>query len=74
MLLAPESDEFLSAQGERLRDKTSLRTKIPVSTGIPPNALQGASFYHYSVETQLSWMINRITERKEDKAYSMLGF
>jgi hypothetical protein len=72
-LLALESVEFFSAQDERLGDKTSFRNKISVITGIPPEALQGASFYHYSVKTRLSWMRNRTTKHKEDEAYSMLS-
>ncbi|GKT54371.1 vegetative incompatibility protein HET-E-1 [Colletotrichum tofieldiae] len=72
-LLAPASVEFFSAHGIRLGDKKSLEAIIYKVTGIPHQALCGADMADFSVTERLSWAEHRQTQRKEDKAYSLLG-
>ncbi|KAF1958418.1 WD40 repeat-like protein [Byssothecium circinans] len=56
-LLAPASVEFFSLEGKQLGDKT----------------LQGAPLSQFSDNERISWINNRQTKLKEDKAYSLLG-
>jgi hypothetical protein len=72
-LLAPNSVEFFSREGNRLGDKRSLQQKIHEITGIPAQALQETSLSRFSVDERLSWAQNRQTTRKEDQAYALLG-
>jgi len=72
-LIAPQSAEFFSVNGERLGDKKSLEQQIHESTGIPVLALQGKSPSEFTVQERFSWAANRETKREEDKAYSLLG-
>ncbi|GKT47881.1 vegetative incompatibility protein HET-E-1 [Colletotrichum spaethianum] len=72
-LIAPTSVEFFSVRGTRLGDKKSLETLIHEITGISHQALRGADMSDFSVTERLSWAENRQTQRKEDKAYSLLG-
>jgi hypothetical protein len=72
-LLAPASVEFFSLEGKRLGDKGSLRQQIHEITAIPGSALQGAPLSQFSVNERISWINNRQTKLKEDKAYSLLG-
>ncbi|PVH99085.1 WD40 repeat-like protein [Periconia macrospinosa] len=72
-LLAPNSVEFFSREGERLGDKNSLRCQIHEITVIPESALQGAPLSAFPVNERFSWMQPRETKLEEDKAYSLLG-
>ncbi|KAN0069072.1 HET domain containing protein [Elaphomyces granulatus] len=72
-LVAPASVEFFSKEGEQLGNKRSLERHIHEATGIPVKALRGSSLFDFSVLERMSWMENRETTRKEDKAYSLLG-
>ncbi len=72
-LLAPESVEFFSREGNRIGDKKSLERQIHEITGIRLSALQGTSLSRFSVEERFSWIKNRQTTREEDMAYSLLG-
>jgi heterokaryon incompatibility protein (HET) len=72
-LVAPESVEFFSREGEQLGNKKSLKRHIHEVTGIPFNALRGSSLSDFSVPERMSWAEKRETTRKEDKAYSLLG-
>jgi hypothetical protein len=72
-LLAPESVEFFSQEGELLGDKKMLEHEIHEITGIPITALHGASLSHFSVDERMRWAAKRDTKRKEDKAYCLLG-
>jgi hypothetical protein len=72
-LLAPSSIEFFSENGEQLGNMRSLERHIHEITGIPTKALQGSSLSDFSVTERMSWIANRETTRKEDKAYSLLG-
>lgn len=72
-LLAPDSVEFFSREGERLGDKVSLRQQIHEITGIPDSALQSTPLVDFEVEERLSWNVHRETKLEEDRIYSMLG-
>jgi hypothetical protein len=72
-LLAPALVEFFSLEGKRLGDKKSLEALIHDITGIPHRALQGDSMSNFSVAERLSWAEYRQTQRKEDRAYCLLG-
>ena len=72
-LLAPNSVEFFSRDGERLGNKQSLEQQICEITGIPISALQGTSLSHFSAKQKFDWAEDRKTTREEDWAYSLLG-
>lgn len=72
-LLAPPSVEFFSGEGTLLGDKKGLAKQISSITHIPTQALQGTSLHEFTTDQKLSWIRNRQTTRKEDKAYSLLG-
>ncbi|KIM98317.1 hypothetical protein OIDMADRAFT_128425 [Oidiodendron maius Zn] len=72
-LIAPESVEFFSSDGKRLGDKRSLEQQVHEITGIPITALRGSPLSQFSVPERISWVDNRETKRKEDKAYSLMG-
>ncbi|PVH67344.1 HET-domain-containing protein, partial [Cadophora sp. DSE1049] len=72
-LIAPKSVEFFSKYWELLGSKSSLGTIIHEITGIPDKALQGMSLSTFSVTERMSWAERRVTTRKEDQAYSLLG-
>jgi hypothetical protein len=72
-LLAPTSVEFFSRDGKRLGDKESLKLIIQEITGIATDALQGIPLSRFSVTDRKKWAGKRITTRKEDAAYSLLG-
>ncbi|OAL54780.1 hypothetical protein IQ07DRAFT_665176, partial [Pyrenochaeta sp. DS3sAY3a] len=68
-LLAPESVQFFSAEGDLLGDKLSLWADIEMITKIPLDILHG----RYDVRKRLSWAAEWKTTREEDAAYSLLG-
>lgn len=72
-LIAPQSVEFFSIEGELLGDKKSLERQIHDITGIPISALQGTPPSEFSVTKRFSWAAKRETKKEEDKAYSLLG-
>jgi Heterokaryon incompatibility protein (HET) len=72
-LIAPQSVEFFSKEGERLGDKELLEAQICEITGIPARAFRGNPLSDYSVAERMSWVAKRKTKRKEDKAYCLFG-
>ncbi|OCK72917.1 HET-domain-containing protein [Lepidopterella palustris CBS 459.81] len=72
-LIAPESVEFFSLEGELLGDKKSLKRQIHEITGIPVKVLQGSPLSQFTVEERMSWAAKRRTKRNEDEAYCLLG-
>jgi hypothetical protein len=73
-LLAPSIVEFFSQDGIRLGDKRSLERQIAEKTKIPVKALRDAdSLSKFSLEERFSWVEERQTTKKEDKAYCLLG-
>jgi Heterokaryon incompatibility protein (HET) len=53
-LLAPDSVEFFSREGERLGDKKTLERQVHETTGIPVSALQGAPLSQFGVDERFS--------------------
>jgi hypothetical protein len=72
-LIAPTSVEIFSREGELLGDKISLERQIHEITGIPVKTVQGSPLSQFTVEERLSWAAKRMTRRKEDEAYCLLG-
>ncbi|KAI9785549.1 MAG: hypothetical protein M1839_009290 [Geoglossum umbratile] len=72
-LIAPESVEFFSVEGERLGDKKSLEQTLHEITGIATQALRGIPLSYFSTDERMSWAVKRQTKREEDAAYSLLG-
>lgn len=72
-LLAPSSVDFFSKDGELLGNKASLERHICETTGVPAKALRGGPLSGFSVAERMSWAVNRLTLRDEDKVYSLFG-
>ena len=72
-LVAPQSIQFFSLEGELLGDKKLLERQIHEITGIPVSALQGTPPSEFSVKVRFSWAEKRETKKEEDRAYSLLG-
>jgi len=72
-LLAPASVEFFSQDGKRLGSRISLEQEICEITRLPEGALRGLNLTDFSVEERMSWAARRITTKKEDKAYCLMG-
>jgi Heterokaryon incompatibility protein (HET) len=72
-LVAPTSVKFFSQEEKMLGDKKSLQQEIHTITGIAIQALRGRSLSQFTVEERMSWAQGRITKRKEDHAYCLLG-
>ena len=72
-LIAPVLVEFFSREGDRLGSKRSLEQQIHDITGIAIGALRGEPLTGFEVDERLSWANYPETNRKEDKAYSLLG-
>ncbi|KAL5348459.1 hypothetical protein ACLOAV_006942 [Pseudogymnoascus australis] len=73
-LIAPEHVTFYNASWREIGTKTSLRVAIAAVTQIDVAMLQtGASLEDYSIARRMSWVSRRVTTRKEDMAYCLLG-
>jgi hypothetical protein len=72
-LLAPSTVDFFSKEGEKLGDKKSLKLLIYTITSISHEAFSGAPLSQFSIEERLRWNEDRVTEREEDRAYSLQG-
>ncbi|KAI0096892.1 hypothetical protein GGR51DRAFT_553316 [Nemania sp. FL0031] len=73
-LLAPQNVEFFSKDACSLGSRMSLSLLIHDITGIPVIALEGTNkLSGFSAGDKMLWAKNRNTQRKEDKAYSLLG-
>lgn len=72
-LLAPGIVEFFSYDGTLLGDKTTLEHEIHQVTNIPLSALRQAPLSDFSIGERISWVAQRTTSKKEDKAYCLLG-
>jgi hypothetical protein len=72
-LIAPTSVYFYTAQWTCIGTKESLSDKIASITGIPGTILRGSDCRNESVARRMSWVSRRITTRKEDIAYCLLG-
>lgn len=72
-LLAPTSVDFFSSKGTHLGDKKALEQLIHQITDIPITALRGESLSQFSVNERMRWAAKRVTKRKEDEAYCLMG-
>ena len=73
-LLAPKSLSFYNSEWCRLGTKMEMSSIIEKVTGIPrPFILGLATLHDASIAQRMSWAAKRVTKRKEDIAYSLLG-
>lgn len=72
-LLAPASVEFFTREGKRLGSRISLEREICEVTRIPTDALRGRNLDDFRIEERMSWAAGRVTTKKEDRAYCLLG-
>jgi hypothetical protein len=72
-LLTPSTVEFFSKEWEKLSDKKSLKLLIYTITSISHEVLDGAPLSQFGINERLRWNKGRITQREEDRAYSLQG-
>jgi hypothetical protein len=73
-LLAPKEVYFYGSRWHLIGTKTGLWADIEGVTRIPRAFLVGwADLHEASVAQRMSWAANRVTTRKEDVAYCLLG-
>lgn len=73
-LLAPASVDFFSKDWQLVGTKGSLEQQLSEITTIPIEALRGTrALSYFSCDERMSWTKSRMTTRKEDKVYSLLG-
>jgi hypothetical protein len=72
-LLAPAVVEFYAADWSEIGTKTSLCGSISSFTRINKQALRGYDPHKYTVAERMSWAADRMTTRREDLAYCLLG-
>jgi hypothetical protein len=73
-LLAPDQIIFFNKHWRECGDKKQLWSLISSATGIDNDILKyRSSFAERSVARRMSWASRRMTTRKEDMAYSLLG-
>ncbi|KAL8992573.1 MAG: hypothetical protein Q9169_006995 [Polycauliona sp. 2 TL-2023] len=72
-LLAPANVVFYDRHWRFLGTKQSLIEALVRRTGIQPGALNGESLSTFSIAQPMSWAAHRVTTRREDIAYSLLG-
>ena len=72
-LIAPESVEFFSREGQLLGNRTSLKQLVHEITGVPIEALQGCSLDRFTIQERMEWTKDRKTTEEEDIVYCLLG-
>lgn len=73
-LIAPEIVEFYDRNWHFRDTKAVLKRRIANITGIDEEVLQDSSLLpEISIARRMSWAANRVTQRIEDMAYSLLG-
>ena len=72
-LITPSCVTFLSSEGWRLGDKKSFLPLLLDITRIPASAFDGTPLSDFSVDQRISWLGERTSSRKEDRAYSLMG-
>ena len=72
-LIAPLNVYFYSKDWTYLGSKGELSATITYITGIDESSLSGGSLSEASVAKRMSWASKRVTTRKEDLAYCLLG-
>ncbi|KAL5370834.1 hypothetical protein DPSP01_014640 [Paraphaeosphaeria sporulosa] len=72
-LIAPESVEFFSCEGQRIGDKLSLDQLVHETTGILIAALRNCPLDQFSITERRRWVELRETTEEEDIVYCLLG-
>jgi hypothetical protein len=73
-LIAPKRVAFFNRRWNPIGTKNNLLAKLSLKTRIPKEVLSDASkVFTCSVAQRMSWASRRITERAEDRAYSLMG-
>jgi hypothetical protein len=73
-LVAPKALRFYDTKWSYFGDKRTLAYALVEITGIPRPFLLGlTSLHEASVAQRMSWAVHRVTKRKEDLAYCLLG-
>jgi tetratricopeptide (TPR) repeat protein len=72
-LIAPESVEFFSREGQCVGDKASLEQLVNEITGIPLAALRNRPLDQFSTSERKRWAEHRVTTEEEDIVYCLLG-
>jgi hypothetical protein len=73
-LIAPRSVEFYTSDWTHIGDKSSKVNELSRITGVDAGVLRGASpVWACSIARIMSWASKRVTTRKEDIAYCLLG-
>jgi hypothetical protein len=72
-LIAPQSVEFFSREGQRIGDKASLEQLLHEITGIPRTVLQNCPLDKFSIAERKTWAAKRETKEEEDLVYCLLG-
>ncbi|KAF2690360.1 HET-domain-containing protein [Lentithecium fluviatile CBS 122367] len=72
-LIAPESVEFFSLEGQRIGDKRSLEQLVHEISNVPTEALQGFSLEKFTIKERIEWAKNRETTEEEGNVYCLLG-
>ncbi|CAI6225713.1 unnamed protein product [Periconia digitata] len=72
-LIAPESVEFFSLEGQRIGDKRSLEQLVHEISNVPTEALQGICIEKFTIKERIEWAKNRETTEEEDTIYCLLG-
>jgi Heterokaryon incompatibility protein (HET) len=72
-LLASQHVVFYDQQWEILGTKQTLSKLLTLRTGIDEAILHGEPLSRRSIAQRMSWASARVTTRKEDKAYCLLG-
>lgn len=72
-LLAPACVRFYGGSWGLLGTRDSLVRIIRIATGIPETILKGGQLRDTSIAQRMSWASSRVTSRREDIAYCLLG-
>ncbi|RSL48478.1 hypothetical protein CEP54_012912 [Fusarium duplospermum] len=72
-LIAPKHLEFFSGDWVSLGTKFGLRNFLSRRTSIDVGVLSGGAIDSISVAEKMSWAAHRVTTRREDAAYCLLG-
>jgi hypothetical protein len=73
-LIAPAEVVFLDCQWQEIGTRTTLSVELSSIIGINQSLLRGEIKYdQFSIAQRMSWAAGRITTKKEDEAYSLMG-
>ncbi|KAF2664299.1 HET-domain-containing protein [Microthyrium microscopicum] len=72
-LIAPRDLIFFDQKWVELERRWGLSRILTKITGIPEKVLCGESPFQCNVAQRMSWAANRVTTRKEDVAYCLMG-